>query len=163
MRYGQLRATEEEILFASKMANAHDFILALPNGYQTIIGERGMRLSGGQKQRLDIARAILKGSNVLILDEATSFLDSESEESIRKALFKLKDEKTIIVIAHKLSTIIQSDCILVLDSGKIVSQGTHALLYVNSAVYRDIFDQQLFLSKNENHYQGVHEIIEGGG
>lgn len=145
IRYGSLHAGEEEIRNALKIGNSHDFIEKLPDGYKTKIGERGVKLSGGQKQRLDIARAIIRGARILIFDEATAFLDSESEFSIQQALQKLKTDRTIFVIAHKLSTILQADRILVLDHGKIVAQGTHEQLYNDSDVYKDIFDQQLHL------------------
>ncbi len=142
IRYGKPRATIEEVQQAARAANAHDFIMALPDGYATTIGERGARLSGGERQRIAIARVILKGSRVLVLDEATSQLDSESEYLIQQALEKLKKDKTIFVIAHRLSTILSADRVLVLEQGCIVGDGTHKELYTDNAAYRMIFDQQ---------------------
>ncbi|HSX05354.1 MAG TPA: ABC transporter ATP-binding protein [Candidatus Saccharimonadales bacterium] len=126
--YGRLEATQEEIETAARMASAHDFILALPQGYDTLVGERGVKLSGGQRQRVAIARAMLKNAPILALDEATSALDSESEVLIQAALWKLMEGRTTIVIAHRLSTIQKMDRIIVLDNGRIVEQGSHKQL-----------------------------------
>lgn len=123
--YGQLDADEAAIEAAAKMASAHDFIMALPQGYDTLVGERGVKLSGGQRQRIAIARSMLKNAPILALDEATSALDSESEVLIQAALWKLMEGRTAIVIAHRLSTIQKMDRIIVLDNGKIVEEGTH--------------------------------------
>jgi ATP-binding cassette subfamily B protein len=123
--YGKPGATQNEIIKAAKRANAHDFISKLPDGYDTLVGERGVKLSGGQKQRVAIARAMLKNAPVLLLDEATSALDSESEQLIQDALWKLMEGKTAIVIAHRLSTIQKMDRIIVLDDGNIAEEGTH--------------------------------------
>lgn len=132
IRYGKLDATPEEIEAAARAANAHDFITHdLPNGYQTMVGERGVKLSGGQRQRVAIARAILKDPRILILDEATSSLDSESEHLVQEALDRLMHGRTTFVIAHRLSTITNADWILVLEKGRIVEQGTHEQLLLN--------------------------------
>ncbi len=129
IRYGKLEATPEEIEAAARAANAHDFITQdLPDGYQTMVGERGVKLSGGQRQRIAIARAILKDPRILILDEATSSLDSESEILVQEALERLMAGRTTFVIAHRLSTVVNADWVLVLDKGRIVEQGTHAQL-----------------------------------
>jgi len=118
-------ATEAQVIEAAKTANAHDFILAAPQGYQTVIGDRGARLSGGQRQRLSIARAILRNPPLLILDEATSALDTESEQLVQEALTRLMAARTSVVIAHRLSTIRHADQIIVLQQGRIVERGTH--------------------------------------
>jgi subfamily B ATP-binding cassette protein MsbA len=128
IRYGKLEATQPEIEGAARAANAHEFIVKMPQGYETRVGERGIKLSGGQRQRIAIARAILKDPRILILDEATSSLDSESEQLVQEALERLMKSRTTFVIAHRLSTIINADWILVLEGGRIVEQGTHAEL-----------------------------------
>ncbi|MBE9061353.1 ABC transporter ATP-binding protein [cf. Phormidesmis sp. LEGE 11477] len=125
LRYGRPTATLPEVIEVAKTAQAHQFILDLPDGYNTVVGERGYRLSGGQRQRLALARAILKEPEILILDEATSALDSESERLIREALLRFQQNRTVVVIAHRLSTITEADQILVLDKGQIVEQGDH--------------------------------------
>lgn len=142
IRYGRLDATKEEIEAAAKLAFAHDFILAQPQGYATVIGDKGCLLSGGQQQRLSIARALLKNAPVLLLDEATSALDSESERMIQSALERLSRGKTVIAIAHRLSTILKSDQIVVMDHGRIVEVGTHAHLLECSSVYRRLYELQ---------------------
>jgi subfamily B ATP-binding cassette protein MsbA len=142
IRYGNLEATQEEIVAAAKLAYAHDFILAQPNGYETIVGDKGCMLSGGQQQRLAIARAILKGAPILLLDEATSALDSESERMIQDAIEKLSEGRTVVAIAHRLSTILKSDCIVVMDHGRIVDTGTHAELLEKSELYRSLYELQ---------------------
>jgi subfamily B ATP-binding cassette protein MsbA len=126
IRYGKLDATQAEIEVAAQAANAHEFIVKMPLGYETRVGERGIKLSGGQRQRIAIARAILKDPRILILDEATSSLDSESEQLVQEALERLMKSRTTFVIAHRLSTITNADWILVLEGGKIVEQGVHA-------------------------------------
>ena len=142
IRYGRLEATAEEIEDAAKQAYIHDFILTLPEGYQTKIGDKGCRLSGGQQQRLAIARALLKDAPILLLDEATSALDSESERMIQIALEKLSKGRTVIAIAHRLSTILKADQIIVMDAGQIVEKGKHAYLYAQGGRYRRLYDLQ---------------------
>ncbi|MDH4443003.1 MAG: ATP-binding cassette domain-containing protein, partial [Candidatus Fonsibacter sp.] len=122
---------------------AQDFVEKLPNKYETIIGENGIKLSGGQKQRLSIARAILKDSPIILLDEATSSLDSESEAVIQKAIENLTKNKTTIIIAHRLSTIMNCDKILVFDSGQIVDEGSHEFLVENSSIYKNLYEKQI--------------------
>jgi subfamily B ATP-binding cassette protein MsbA len=140
--YGKKDAREDEIITASKAAFAYDFILEMPNGYDTVIGERGVRLSGGQKQRLSIARALLKNPPILILDEATSSLDTESEVMVQKALETLMQGRTTLVIAHRLSTIRKADRIVVFDKGKIVETGTHRKLLAANGIYKTLYDLQ---------------------
>jgi len=147
--YGNLTATEEEVTTAAKAANAHNFITAMPEGYETQIGERGTLLSGGQRQRICIARAILKNPRILILDEATSALDTESEALVQKALETLMIGRTSFVIAHRLSTIRQADVILVLDKGHIVEKGTHTELLAAGGLYRKLHDTQFKKGKEE--------------
>ena len=142
IRYGRLDATDEEIEAAAQDANAHDFIMALPEGYDTEIGERGATLSGGQRQRIAIARAILKDPKILILDEATSALDTESEKIVQAALDRLMVGRTSFVIAHRLSTIINADRIYVLDGGKIREQGTHEELLATGGLYASLYQIQ---------------------
>jgi len=141
--FNKTDATEEEVIAAAKVANAHEFIMETPNGYQTMIGDRGSRLSGGQRQRLNIARAILKNPAILILDEATSALDTESEKLVQEALTNLMRNRTSIVIAHRLSTIQHADEILVLQKGKVVERGTHDQLLLTSGLYAKLTQMQL--------------------
>lgn len=141
--YGKLDATEEELIEATKMACCYDFIINLENGFDTIVGERGVKLSGGQRQRIAIARAILKNSKILILDEATSALDSITEKEIQKALENLMKNKTVIAIAHRLSTLNIMDRIVVLDKGKIVEDGTKKeLLNKQDGLFKKMWDMQ---------------------
>jgi len=140
--YGHLEATEEEVIKAAKEAYAHDFILRLPDGYDTIVGERGVKLSGGQRQRIAIARAMLKNAPILLLDEATSALDSESEKVIQEALKDLMQKRTAVVIAHRLSTIQQMDRIIVLDKGDVVEEGTHQELIKQKGLYARLWAHQ---------------------
>lgn len=142
IRFGRLDATPEEVRDAAKAAYAHDFIMAQPKGYETVIGDKGCLLSGGQQQRLAIARAVLKNAPILLLDEATSSLDSESEQQIQKALAKLATGRTVIAIAHRLSTVLSADQIIVMDGGRIKEIGTHAELLEKSGYYRRLYDHQ---------------------
>ncbi|MBP6774194.1 MAG: ABC transporter ATP-binding protein, partial [Gemmatimonadaceae bacterium] len=135
-------ATDDEVQAVAKIANAHEFISGFPQGYDTIVGERGVKLSGGQRQRVAIARAILADPRVLILDEATSSLDSESEQAIQEGLRRLRTGRTTFVIAHRLSTITSANQILVLERGQIVERGTHAELLAMGGRYRDLYDRQ---------------------
>jgi ABC-type multidrug transport system ATPase subunit len=140
--FGRPSASEEEVVAAAKAANAHDFITALPEGYDTLVGERGSHLSGGQRQRVSIARALLKDPRILILDEATSALDSESERLIQEALERLMEGRTSFVIAHRLSTVINADLIVVLDRGRIVERGTHEELLRRNGLYAELCARQ---------------------
>ena len=140
--YGNQRATQAEIEKAAKQAYADDFIRALPKGYQTKVGEKGVKLSGGQRQRIAIARAILKNSPILVLDEATSALDSEAEKYIQKAMKNLMKKKTVIAIAHRLSTLKEMDRIIVLDKGKIVEEGKIDDLLCAGGVFQHLWEIQ---------------------
>jgi subfamily B ATP-binding cassette protein MsbA len=141
--YGNAFASNEEIIEACKFAAAEDFVEKLPNKYETIIGENGIKLSGGQKQRLSIARAILKNSSIILLDEATSSLDSESESVIQKAIENLTKNKTTIIIAHRLSTVMNCDKILVFENGQIIEEGKHEFLVNNSSTYKKLYEKQI--------------------
>ena len=140
--YARLDASQTELEDACRAANIHDFIHELPEGYDTVVGERGYRLSGGEKQRLSIARVILKDPRILVLDEATSSLDSESEALIQDALKRVMQNRTSIVIAHRLSTILAADQILVIDRGKVVEQGTHQDLLTRDGLYASLYHTQ---------------------
>lgn len=140
--YGQPDATEEEIISVAQAAQAHNFIMALPDGYETKVGGRGVGLSGGQKQRIAIARALLMNPKILIMDDSTSAVDAETEYQIQQALDKLMEDPTSLVIAHRISTIQKADKILVMNHGTIVAVGTHNDLLVQSGLYREIFDSQ---------------------
>jgi ATP-binding cassette, subfamily B, bacterial MsbA len=142
IRFGRLDATSEEVREAAKAAYAHDFIMAQPKGYETVIGDKGCLLSGGQQQRLAIARAVLKNAPILLLDEATSSLDSESEQQIQRALAELATGRTVIAIAHRLSTVLSADQIIVMDGGRIKEIGRHAELLEKSGYYRRLYDHQ---------------------
>jgi len=139
---GTPNAAREAIIAAAKNAHAHEFITQLPLGYDTLVGERGALLSGGQKQRIAIARAFLRQAPILILDEATSALDSDSEAAVQDALRKLVVGKTVLIIAHRFSTIRDASMILVFDQGRIVAQGDHASLYAANALYKSLYDRQ---------------------
>ena len=141
--YGNAFASNEEIIKACKFAAAQDFVEKLPNKYETIIGENGIKLSGGQKQRLSIARAMLKNSSIILLDEATSSLDSESESVIQHAIENLTKNKTTIIIAHRLSTVMNCDKILVFENGKIIEEGKHEFLVNNSSTYKKLYEKQI--------------------
>jgi subfamily B ATP-binding cassette protein MsbA len=140
--YGRGDADENRVIEAAKAANAHEFIMAMPNGYDTEIGESGVLLSGGQRQRLAIARALFKDPPILILDEATSALDTESERLVQGALERLMQGRTTLVIAHRLSTIRSADKIVVLDRGAIVEMGPHDELLARRGIYRKLYDLQ---------------------
>jgi ATP-binding cassette subfamily B protein len=135
IRYGRLQATDAEVMAAAKSAHAHDFITALPDGYASFLGERGVRLSGGQRQRISIARAILKNPPILLLDEATSSLDAESEQEVQRALDEILPGRTSLTIAHRLSTVQRADQILVLDQGRLVEHGSHESLLAQNGLY----------------------------
>ena len=141
--YANLDASQNEIIEAAKYSYAEEFIEKLPNKYDTIIGENGIRLSGGEKQRLSIARAILKKSPIILLDEATSSLDAETEDKIQKAISFLTKGRTTIVIAHRLSTILNSDKIYVIDKGAVVGEGNHENLLISSEVYKNFYEKQI--------------------
>ena len=143
IKYARPEATNEEVYKAAEQSMCSEFINNLENGYQTMIGENGVKLSGGEKQRLSISRAFLKKSKIILLDEATSSLDSETEEKIQKALIQLTLDKTTIVIAHRLSTILNSDKIYVVDSGKIIDKGNHENLLLKSKVYKNFYERQI--------------------
>jgi ATP-binding cassette subfamily B protein len=143
IRYGREDAGHDEIEAAARVANAHDFITDLPEGYETEVGERGVQLSGGQKQRVAIARALLKDPPILILDEATSALDAESEALVREALERLMKDRTSIVIAHRLSTVRNADRVVVVDGGMVIESGSHADLMESDGVYRRLVQHQL--------------------
>ncbi len=140
--YGRPEAQEKEVIEAAHAAYIEEFVDKLPDGYHTLVGERGIKLSGGQRQRIAIARAILKDSPILVLDEATSALDSRSESFIQKALWNLMESKTAIVIAHRLSTIQKMDRIVVMSNGRIIEQGTHQQLIKRNGEYADLWNHQ---------------------
>jgi ABC-type multidrug transport system fused ATPase/permease subunit len=142
IRYARLEATDDEVYAAARAAEIHEFIEGLPRGYETVVGERGYRLSGGEKQRVAIARAILKDPRILILDEATSSLDSHTERQIQRAMARLVRERTSLVIAHRLSTVQAADVIFVLDQGRIVERGKHTELLARGGLYADLYREQ---------------------
>ncbi|HEX7107785.1 MAG TPA: ATP-binding cassette domain-containing protein, partial [Aestuariivirga sp.] len=142
IRYGRPDATDAEVEAAAKMAQIHKFVLSLPKGYDSLVGERGLKLSGGEKQRVSIARTILKGPPILVLDEATSALDSFTEQEIQAALRKVSINRTTVVIAHRLSTVVDADEIIVLDAGKIAERGTHNQLLRKKGVYSAMWNRQ---------------------
>jgi subfamily B ATP-binding cassette protein MsbA len=141
--YGRPDAPMQEVYEAAKAANAHDFVSKWEKGYDTVMGERGVRLSGGQKQRLAIARALLKNPRILILDEATSALDAESEELVTEALNNLMKNRTTFVIAHRLATVVRADQIIVMDNGEVAEAGTHEQLLRKGGLYKDLYEKQL--------------------
>ncbi|HVA98933.1 MAG TPA: ATP-binding cassette domain-containing protein, partial [Bacteroidia bacterium] len=143
--FGMKNVSEADVIAAAKIANAHDFIMEIENGYKSNIGDRGSKLSGGQRQRLSIARAVLKNPPILILDEATSALDTESERLVQDALNKLMQNRTSLVIAHRLSTIQHADEIIVLQKGEIIERGNHAVLLAKNGAYKKLYDMQAFL------------------
>jgi subfamily B ATP-binding cassette protein MsbA len=140
--FGKPEASMAEVIEAAKIANAHDFIEKLEDGYDTMIGERGSKLSGGQRQRISIARAVLKNPPILILDEATSALDSESEKLVQQAIYQLMQNRTTLVIAHRLSTIQNADEIIVVQDGKILQKGSHIELMEKGGLYNKLIEMQ---------------------
>jgi ATP-binding cassette, subfamily B, bacterial MsbA len=149
IRYGRLNASKEEVIDAAKQAYAHDFIMNQPHGYETVIGDKGCLLSGGQQQRVSIARALLKNAPVLLLDEAMSALDSEAEREIQAGLDRLSEGRTVIAIAHRLSTVLKADQIVVMDRGELKEIGTHRELLESSTIYRKLYDLQFNVQAEE--------------
>jgi ATP-binding cassette subfamily B protein len=162
IRVGRPGATDAEVRRAAQLAHAAEFIELLPAGYDTLVGERGIKLSGGQRQRVAIARAILRNAPILILDEATSSLDSESEALIQEALWALLSGRTAIVIAHRLSTVRRMDRLVVLDRGEIVEQGTHAALVSTDGIYASLWAHQSggFLAIDADNHRGAHTAAD---
>jgi ATP-binding cassette, subfamily B, bacterial len=149
IRYGRPSATPAQVEAAARLANAHDFITAFPDGFSTLVGERGVRLSGGQKQRIAIARAMLVNPRVLLLDEATSALDAESEHLVQEAMDRAMAGRTVIIIAHRLSTVRSASCLLVMEHGRIVERGTHDHLIAARGVYFRLVERQMSLTPDE--------------
>jgi ATP-binding cassette subfamily B protein len=160
IHYGQPDASEGEIQRAARLANLHDFIAALPQGYGTVVGERGLKLSGGEKQRIAIARTILKDPPILILDEATSQLDSKSEQAIQSALKEVAANRTTLVIAHRLSTVIDADQILVLEHGRITERGAHRELLAAKGHYAEMWALQQEQRELEKEAEDIGEPVE---
>ena len=157
---GKPDATQEELEAAARAARCHDFIMALPNGYEYVVGEKGGALSGGEKQRLCIARALLKNAPILVLDEATAFVDPENEADIQLALNALVHDKTLIVVAHRLSTITSADEIVVLDGGIVAARGTHVRLLAESELYRNLWQAHVASKEwrlNQKKRGGLHD------
>jgi ATP-binding cassette subfamily B protein len=163
IRYGRPEATDEEIYEAAQLAQIDDFIRSLPQGYKTMVGERGLKLSGGEKQRVAIARTILKGPPILMLDEATSALDSHTEKEIQDALDRVARNRTTLVIAHRLSTIVHADNIVVLDDGRLVEQGTHAELIGRDGLYASLWNRQRQAEKAREELAQALEAAERAG
>jgi ATP-binding cassette subfamily B protein/subfamily B ATP-binding cassette protein MsbA len=151
IRHGTANATSEQIMAAAEKAQAAGFISELPDGFATLIGERGYRLSGGQRQRISLARAILRDPELLILDEATSALDTQSERLVQQAIDQFERQHTVLVIAHRLSTIVKADLICVLDKGEIVEQGSHEKLVSMNGIYANLWRQQSLDKKSSFH------------
>ena len=149
IKYSNLEASNEEVINAAKLSHCDDFINNMPDGYDTMVGENGVRLSGGEKQRISIARAILKDSSIILMDEATSSLDSETEEKIQNAIAYLTKGKTTLVIAHRLSTVINSNKIYVIEKGEVAAEGNHEELIKSSEIYKNFYEIQLH-KKDEN-------------
>jgi ABC-type multidrug transport system fused ATPase/permease subunit len=143
IRYGRPDASDDEMIAAARAAQAHEFIIGFPEGYDTVVGERGITLSGGQRQRVAIARALLMDPRILILDDSLSSVDTQTEKLIQEALDKLMEGRTTFVIAHRLSTVRRADLILVMDNGRIVQRGKHAKLLAQGGLYKEIHDLQL--------------------
>ena len=148
--YGRPDAAREEVEEAARLARIHDFIEGLPDGYQTIVGERGLKLSGGEKQRVAIARTMLKRPRILLFDEATSSLDSATEQEIQRSLDEVSRDRTTVVIAHRLSTVVGADEILVMAEGRIIERGNHEVLLGTGGVYADMWARQQRASKRRN-------------
>ena len=140
---GKPNATNEEVINAAKRAMCHDFIMDFEDGYQTTVGNAGNRLSGGQKQRISIARALVKDSPIVLLDEATAFTDPENEDKIQKSINELTDGKTLVIVAHRLSTIVESDNIILIEKGEITAQGTHDTLLNTSDKYKNMWNTHI--------------------
>jgi ATP-binding cassette subfamily B protein len=157
--YGRPDAPRSEVIAAAKQARIHDFIEALPDGYATVVGERGLKLSGGEKQRVAIARALLKRPRIMVFDEATSALDSQTEQAIQRSLDAAAEGRTTLVIAHRLSTIVDADEILVLDQGRIVERGTHAALLQHNGAYATMWAHQQATGEGDG--QGDGEVESG--
>jgi ATP-binding cassette, subfamily B, bacterial MsbA len=149
IRAGREGATDAEVLAAAKAAYAHHFVEDLPRGYDTLVGELGNQLSGGQRQRVSIARAFLKNAPIILLDEPTSALDSESEQAIQRALVQLTERRTTLVIAHRLATVLNADCIFVLENGQVAESGTHAQLLRNAGLYARLYEIQYAPNERE--------------
>ena len=157
IRYGNIDATDEEVVEAAKLADIHDSITSFPDGYNTVVGERGLKLSGGEKQRVAIARTLLKKPMIMLYDEATSSLDTETERHIQQSIRAASERRTVMVIAHRLSTIVSSDQILVLDQGEVVEQGTHDQLLENNAKYCHLWREQQKDDRHSDTGGGEHE------
>jgi len=140
--FAQPGASFEEIQLVARQANAHDFIVRCPQGYETIVGDRGLKLSGGERQRIAIARALIRQPQILIFDEATSALDNQSEALIQEAITAIASDRTVILIAHRLSTVVQADKIIVLENGMVVEEGTHDALLKEGGVYSTLYSKE---------------------
>jgi len=163
IRYGRPDASEEEVMEAARLAQIDKFIEALPDGYRTMVGERGLKLSGGEKQRVAIARTLLKSPPILILDEATSALDSHTEKEIQDAIDRVSKDRTTLVIAHRLSTIVHADNILVMEKGRLVEQGTHAELLARNGLYASLWSRQRQAEKAREEFAHALEEAERAG
>ena len=153
-----MEASDDEVVEAAKLADIHTAILGFPDGYDTVVGERGLKLSGGEKQRVAIARTLLKKPGVMLYDEATSSLDSNTEKNIQKAISAASSRKTVLVIAHRLSTVVNSEQILVLDQGEIIERGTHQELVDKNGKYRELWEHQQNRKEGEEKKVCQHQI-----